>query len=442
MKLDKIGLSHRGRRSNNEDNILVEELDGEVYLLAVADGMGGHLAGERASGTAIEELVNAARSWDRQRLEPQAFLIDTIKRINKRLYVESSNDKNAAGMGTTLSAALIVDGLLYVTNVGDSRVYLLDASGMEQITVDHSLVQQGLEKGVISEEEASTSPFAHALTRAVGTDDDVEVDVFPADGAGRRLESGSIVFLSSDGLHGSVKDLEIEHSFKSTADLNTGCIHLQSLAYTNGSSDNISLVALEFGEYQRSKEPIEPLPPISSLLNPEKQRRPRLSIVAWSAIALSILLLGLIIVTVYLFADFYYREPGMADAAQNSGAAQSEGAGGVERNGESVQTNGDEKSAFEVEVDLSRRSVRWTFDYTAYGLRVEPGDYQIVILEDDREGARVLNRWTFSESELSIDLIKNRLYWAGITPDSCCLVVSVELDGKTVSSQPVNILLK
>ncbi len=321
MKTTQIGLTHRGRRANNEDNVLIEKLGGGGVLLAVADGMGGHRAGERASAAAVDRLARLAKAWERRKRSPQDFLRDAYEQINNSLYEEAQEDESASGMGTTLVVALVVNGELYAANVGDSRVYILDSSGIEQLTEDHRVLARSVRDGLMSEEEASASPWSSAITRAVGTNARVEADIFPDAGPGRLLEPGSVVFLSSDGLHGWVDAAEIDAALRTTADLGSGARHLQSLAYRKGSDDNISIAAVELGSLSRHKKRIKPLPTIQRMVGGQAAARRRHPVLAGIAVILSAILVVLVAATAYYLYQTRSRSEGDREREEEPPAA-------------------------------------------------------------------------------------------------------------------------
>src|SRR2546421_894961 len=193
-------------RAHNEDRFLADE-----RLFAVADGVGGHKAGEVASQTAVETL-------QREFTEPTTDgLVDAVKKANRTVWNLAESNRDQRGMGTTLTAiALVDDGgedRLAVVNVGDSRAYLLQQGELEQLTEDHSLVEQLVREGQLTPEEAQVHPQRSIITRALGLDPDVEVDSWEL-----TPYKGDRILLCSDGLTNEVSDDEIASTLRSVSD--------------------------------------------------------------------------------------------------------------------------------------------------------------------------------------------------------------------------------
>src|SRR3954447_7490820 len=183
------------RRRRNEDNYVVAP-----PLFAVADGMGGAQAGEVASQLAASALKggNSAAREGTERMD------ELIQEANRRIFDRASTDPTASGMGTTMTVALVEDMKVVIGHVGDSRAYLVRGDSMEQLTEDHSLVNELVKSGKLSEEEAHIHPQRSVITRAVGTYPDVDVDAFAIE-----AEDGDVFLLCSDGLTDMVSDEEI-----------------------------------------------------------------------------------------------------------------------------------------------------------------------------------------------------------------------------------------
>ncbi len=231
------------KRDHNEDDFgvgegaQITELGG-VFI--VADGMGGHAAGEVASRLAVETVLSsyyANPSELRENALQQAF-----ERANERIYVEGHGS-----MGTTGVAALFQRDTLWIANVGDSRAYLLRRDGIQQITVDHSLVSDQLAAGLITAEEARSITYRNVITRALGHLPEVDVDLFAV-----TLQDGDIVALCSDGLHGLVDDDELASSL-STQPLAQAVEQLVDLANERGGIDNITLLAIQVDDLQHTQ---------------------------------------------------------------------------------------------------------------------------------------------------------------------------------------------
>ena len=218
------------RRRRNEDNYVVAP-----PLFAVADGMGGAQAGEVASRLA----ASALEGEDSDGLQGLERIDALIQEANRRIYDRASTDPAASGMGTTMTVALVEEMTVAIGHVGDSRAYLVRGEQMEQLTDDHSLVNELLKSGRLSEEEAHVHPQRSVITRAVGTDPDVDVDGFTIE-----AEEGDVFLLCSDGLTDMVEDeeiLELVHTHRD--DLDKAVKALVTAANRGGGEDNITAVA-------------------------------------------------------------------------------------------------------------------------------------------------------------------------------------------------------
>lgn len=236
------------KRDLDEDSILVLHSDAviksekvETTLLVVADGMGGHNAGEVASQLAVtgiaEKIVESMfESVDERMLE------QVIKAVNEDIYAYVKENPEYKGMGTTVTAAVVQGGHVYIGHVGDTRVYLVNR-GITQITVDHSLVQEMVEKGELTKEEARIHPQKNIITRAVGTYEDVEVDTFT-----EYIYGDDYLLLCCDGLTDMVPDEEIHDTVKQYEDPQEICDALVEKANDYGGFDNISVIIAQFEE--------------------------------------------------------------------------------------------------------------------------------------------------------------------------------------------------
>lgn len=227
-----------GQRPYQEDSVLAHNLPDGRVLVAVADGMGGHAAGEVASALALEMLVAA--------LEDGAELADAFIRANSEVH-ERAREPGKQGMGTTLVAALVDDGEYLVANVGDSRGYLISESGIRQLTEDHSFVAEAVKRGQ-SEAEAMATPWKDALTRSIGTDGHVDVDVFGP----FPVTDGTALLICSDGLYKTLTDDDLGRIYQQSSGPRGAAQSLVSSAFESGSDDNISVVVAEYGEVPRS----------------------------------------------------------------------------------------------------------------------------------------------------------------------------------------------
>jgi PPM family protein phosphatase len=218
-------------RRHNEDSFVVDP-----PLFAIADGMGGAQAGEVASRLATAALKESgAGTGGEQRIA------DLIQEANRRVYDRSSSDPNTSGMGTTITVALVEGEDVAFGHVGDSRAYLIRDEMMEQLTEDHSLVNELLKTGKLSREEAATHPQKSVITRALGTDPDVDVDTFSV-----RAANGDLFLLCSDGLTDMVSEESILDVIeRNRSDIDSALRALVKAANRGGGQDNITVVAFE-----------------------------------------------------------------------------------------------------------------------------------------------------------------------------------------------------
>jgi serine/threonine protein phosphatase PrpC len=246
-KLRCVGLTDTGKvREHNEDTIA---FDADIGLLVLADGMGGYNAGEVASGIAVKTIVNLVReSVDRQDLRaldresgmsrPSIILRDAIHRANKIIYQTARTQPNCEGMGTTVVSMLFFDNRASIAHVGDSRLYRLRSDKFEQVTMDHSLLQELVDRGFYSAEEAQRAANKNYVTRALGVEPNVDVEVQEV-----PVQKGDFYALCSDGLSDMVEDDDMHLTLTTFgANLDTVAKQLIQLANDNGGRDNISVV--------------------------------------------------------------------------------------------------------------------------------------------------------------------------------------------------------
>lgn len=222
-------------RANNQDAPIVSE---KLRLYGVADGMGGHKGGEVASTSARDDLLRELEG----KTPSVATLSGAIEEVNRQIYHQQEHDDALTGMGTTLSVLWISDNFVYIGHVGDSRVYLLRDGEFKQMTLDHSLVEQLVREGVLTEEEAQNHPMRNIITRAIGTDESVEVDVVVEE---RR--KGDLWLACSDGLHGLVDDRQMRDALRQYAPEKAADVLLKA-ALDAGGRDNVTLVIVHDGE--------------------------------------------------------------------------------------------------------------------------------------------------------------------------------------------------
>jgi protein phosphatase len=267
VTIDAAGLTHQGLvRTSNEDHFLISRLgryfetvstslppddlpsraEDATYSLIVADGMGGHAAGEVASRLAIREIVRLAfdlpdwiiRIDDSTREAAATRAQGRIEKLNAMVIEGGQQNPELRGMGCTLTAARNLGRVLQISHVGDSRAYLLRKGHLLRLTRDHTYVQMLLDSGLISEEEAATSRARHMLVNAVGgSEEEVHVDVERV-----RLANGDRVLLCSDGLTDAVDDEEIRELLANAATAAAGCEGLVARALAGGGRDNITVI--------------------------------------------------------------------------------------------------------------------------------------------------------------------------------------------------------
>lgn len=238
--------SHVGKvRKNNEDYCMGEVIQTEedyIGIFALADGMGGHKKGEVASKIAVESIIDFLKENILQECGIKMdYLDDVIKQgynyANKKIYEKSLADTSCEGMGTTLVVAVVYKDEVIIANVGDSRCYLLHNDKLKKITKDHSVVEELLSANLITEEEARCHPRRNQITRAMGAEEIIIVDIFR-----EKIEKNDILLLATDGLTGCVEDKSIKEIIKQDKDIKILCDDLINKANENSGRDNISVI--------------------------------------------------------------------------------------------------------------------------------------------------------------------------------------------------------
>ena len=228
------------KRKMNQDYVFASEgpVGNLPNLFTVADGMGGHNAGDYASSHAVRILVDEIR--EDADYNPVKVIRHAIEAANTEIRNRAQEDENLRGMGTTMVVATIVDQYAYVANVGDSRLYVIQ-DGIRQVTRDHSLVQEMVRMGEISEAEARNHPDKNIITRALGAEKTVDVDFFDL-----KLEKGCTILMCSDGLSNMVEDKKMEEIIlNSDEDITWKGNTLIQEANNNGGKDNIAIILIE-----------------------------------------------------------------------------------------------------------------------------------------------------------------------------------------------------
>jgi protein phosphatase len=236
VELSSAAGTHVGLvRPQNEDSY---HRDHPLYV--VADGLGGHAAGEVASALVVERLTQVSLSDDASAEDARQQLADAVREANVTIHRSADEDPQRAGMGTTVTAAVAVGDRMCFAHVGDSRGYLVRDGQLQRVTEDHTPVQRAVNAGVLSEEDALRHPSRHVLAQAVGLDDDVEVDTPTVE-----LRPGDRVLLCTDGLTDPVPDTELQRlivDFKTPDEAVEGLI---TAALQRGGPDNVTVLVVD-----------------------------------------------------------------------------------------------------------------------------------------------------------------------------------------------------
>lgn len=234
------GITDVGRvRSINQDFVFASDRPvGKLpNLFVVADGMGGHKAGERASSYAVEVFLDNVRK-EREK-NPIKVIRRSIEKANTKVFEEAKTQERYRGMGTTLVAATVLKDTLYVANVGDSRLYLI-SGGIRQVTRDHSLVEEMIRAGGLTREEARVHPDKNVITRAVGVEERIAIDFFDL-----GVKQGDKILLCTDGLSNMLTDEQICQIVQGESSLQSAGEKLVKAANQNGGRDNITVLLAE-----------------------------------------------------------------------------------------------------------------------------------------------------------------------------------------------------
>ena len=228
------------KRELNEDYIYTsgQPIGALPNLFIVADGMGGHKAGDYASMHTVDRFVEVIRELGEEH-GVQDAINEAVTAANAYIYQRSRENSNLSGMGTTLVLASCIGNEAIVANIGDSRLYLVN-DAMTQITRDHSLVEEMVKQGNITESEARIHPQKNIITRALGINEEVQADFFEID-----VEQGDVIMLCSDGLSNMIEDEDMEYIVKNSDTLQTAAESLVARANENGGNDNITVVLAE-----------------------------------------------------------------------------------------------------------------------------------------------------------------------------------------------------
>ncbi|HEX9693974.1 MAG TPA: Stp1/IreP family PP2C-type Ser/Thr phosphatase, partial [Actinomycetota bacterium] len=287
-----IGLVREG----NEDSYLTEE-----PLFAVADGMGGHRGGEVASQLAVETLEKLFK-------QGAGDLPDQVQEANRVVFERSVVDEKVAGMGTTLTAALVEGDRVRVAHVGDSRAYLLRDGNLRLLTEDHTLVHRMVTEGEISQEEAETHPQRSVLTRALGVETVVDVDDDTV-----QVRPGDRLLLCTDGLTSMVSEQAIEEVLRAVPDPQEAAQRLVRIANEGGGADNTTVVVLDFSDDGAAAAPngktavpeAEIAPAPTGRPARSRRRLPTRKVLVWAGIIVALAVVALVGLRLYLDSQWY-----------------------------------------------------------------------------------------------------------------------------------------
>ncbi|MNK86843.1 Serine/threonine phosphatase stp [compost metagenome] len=241
MKFNSWYLTDKGlRRESNQDSCLINK---DLGLFIVADGMGGHSGGEVASSMAVETVEEIALQPEAQKKSPRELILQFYEEASRRIFDKAATERpELAGMGTTMVMSYLRGKHMYVGNVGDSRCYLFKKPHLWQITEDHSLINEQLRAGVMTEEQVHQFVGRNVITRSVGYERDVYPDIID-----REVAPGEIFLLCSDGLSGLVTDQKISEILnENTPDKVVKACVEQALA--NGGDDNVTVMVIQIVE--------------------------------------------------------------------------------------------------------------------------------------------------------------------------------------------------
>jgi serine/threonine protein phosphatase PrpC len=255
MRIDFYGKSDKGRiRKSNEDYLASERIEDDEYLFVVADGMGGHRAGDVASRLGTQHFVRQYKKLRKKKNPIMEAMNRSLEKANDVILSRASADPRKRGMGTTFSAVVISDFNAYIAHVGDSRIYLIRDEEILQLTTDHTFVGKMVEEGRITEDEARDHPQKNILYMSLGARKAFEPEIKKH----IDLREGDIFIICSDGLNnmvsdGTIKEYVLSYNGKDAVE------QLIKLANDNGGTDNITLQVINL-EKNRNPEKTEPIP--------------------------------------------------------------------------------------------------------------------------------------------------------------------------------------
>jgi protein phosphatase len=245
--MEMAAITHMGNvRENNEDAYYLDTEQGRLF--AIADGMGGHNAGEVASQMAIDKMLEIFKGESFDCNDIVTSIRETFEKASAEIDASAKQNSQYEGMGTTLTLVYVAGEIIYVGHIGDSRAYLMDSSGIRPITRDHTLVSELVRTGSITQTEARNHPQRNVIMKALGSDCKSIPDIFEVE-----IEEKSIVVICSDGLSDLVDDHEIAESVQQSPSLVEAVGVLKDLALSRGGHDNITIVAASINGLEEVK---------------------------------------------------------------------------------------------------------------------------------------------------------------------------------------------
>ena len=229
-------------REQNQDDYYIEQVEPDLGLAIVCDGMGGARAGNIASQLAVQTFLETAKSSPPQewRAEPEALLHSAAQQANTAVYTMAGREPECRDMGTTMVAALVVGQNAYILNIGDSRCYLVQPDGIRRLTRDHSVVEDLVTRGKITPEQARQHPQKNLITRALGAEAQLRADLYR-----QALSPGDALLLCSDGLSNVVTEQEVLYEVLHGGPAEDCCRRLLDIALLRGAPDNVTAVLLQ-----------------------------------------------------------------------------------------------------------------------------------------------------------------------------------------------------
>ena len=239
------GITDKGAvRTQNQDGYYLDVPSEHLAVGVVCDGMGGAKAGNVASLVAVETFVDALKEMGSQEeSRPAAVLAQAAETANSAVFYRAATDPDCRGMGTTMVAALVVERMAYLLNIGDSRAYHVNDQGIARLTRDHSVVEDMVARGDITPEEARNHPRKNLITRALGSEEHIRADLYE-----KELQPGDFLLLCSDGLSNIVTDQELLYEVIHGGEPADCCQRLLNITMSRGAPDNVTAVLIQIAE--------------------------------------------------------------------------------------------------------------------------------------------------------------------------------------------------